>query len=101
MAPKVYQRIKVRFRFDASALPWNRRRERDFLRKGGLPVDCPKAQAVLICCTDFNTLNAIAPLEAAPGKLVVSSNICSLRTVPRKAGIEARIEGHGSLLAEH
>lgn len=64
-------------------------------------VDCPEAEAVLICCTDFNSLDAIAPLEAALGKPVISSNVCSMWAALRKAGIDDRVEGYGSLLAEH
>jgi maleate cis-trans isomerase len=64
-------------------------------------VDRHDAQAVLICCTDFNTFDAIEPLEEALGKPVVSSNTATLWHTLRSAGIEDRIAGLGTLLREH
>ncbi len=64
-------------------------------------VDRPEAQAILICCTDFNSLDVIEPLERALGKPVISSNICTFWNSLRTAGIEDRIEGYGRLLREH
>lgn len=64
-------------------------------------VDRPEAQAILICCTDFNSLDVIEPLEQALGKPVVSSNICTFWNSLRTAGIEDRIEGYGRLLRDH
>ena len=64
-------------------------------------VDRPEAQAILICCTDFNSLDAIEPLEQALGKPVISSNICTFWNSLRTAGIEDKIEGYGRLLREH
>ena len=64
-------------------------------------VDRDDAQAVLICCTDFNTFDAIEPLEEALGKPVVSSNTATLWHTLRSAGIEDRIAGLGTLLREH
>ncbi len=63
-------------------------------------VDRPEAQAILICCTDFNTLDVIEPLEQALGKPVVSSNTASFWASLRAAGIEDRIDGYGKLLRE-
>jgi maleate cis-trans isomerase len=63
-------------------------------------VDRPDAQAILICCTDFNTLDVIEPLEAALGKPVISSNTASFWTSLRAAGIDDKIEGYGRLLRE-
>ena len=64
-------------------------------------VDRPEAQAIQICCTDFNSLDVIERLEQALGKPVVSSNICTFWNSLRTAGIEDRIEGYGTLLREH
>lgn len=63
-------------------------------------VDRPDAQAILICCTDFNTLDVIEPLEAELGKPVISSNTASFWTSLRAAGIDDKIEGYGRLLRE-
>jgi len=64
-------------------------------------VDHPGADALLICCTDFNTFDAVEPLEKELGKPVVSSNSATLWHSLRSAGIEDRIEGLGTLLREH
>lgn len=64
-------------------------------------VDRPDAEALLICCTDFNTFDSIEPLEAELGKPVVSSNSATLWHSLRNAGIPDRIDGLGSLLRDH
>ena len=64
-------------------------------------VDHPDAEALLICCTDFNTLDVIEPLERELGKPVVSSNTATFWASLRAAGIDDRIEGYGRLLTEH
>ena len=64
-------------------------------------IDRPDAEALLICCTDFNTVDVIEPLEKALGKPVVTSNSATLWATLRAAGIEDRLEGCGRLLREH
>ena len=64
-------------------------------------VDRDDAEAVLICCTDFGTLDVIETLEQELGKPVLSSNTASFWNTLRSAGIEDRLQGYGSLLAEH
>ena len=64
-------------------------------------VDRPDAQAIVISCTDFATLEVIEPLESELGKPVVTSNQATLWAALRAAGIDDRIEGCGRLLAEH
>ncbi len=66
-----------------------------------LAVDRPEAEALLICCTDFNTVDAIEPLEKALGKPVVTSNAATLWASLRALGIDDRIEGCGRLLREY
>ncbi len=63
-------------------------------------VDLPEAQAILICFTDFISLDVIEPLEAELGKPVISSNTASFWTSLRAAGIDDKIEGYGRLLRE-
>ena len=65
-----------------------------------LAVDRPEAEALLICCTDFNTIDAIEPLEEELGKPVVTSNTATLWSSLRTLGIEDRIEGCGRLLRD-
>ena len=64
-------------------------------------VDNADAEALLICCTDFNTFDAIEPLEAELGKPVISSNTATLWHSLRSAGIDDRIEGLGTLMRNH
>ncbi len=64
-------------------------------------VDRTEAEALLICCTDFNTFDAIEPLEKALGKPVISSNSATLWHTLRGAGIDDRIDGLGTLLRDH
>ena len=66
-----------------------------------LAVDRPEAEALLICCTDFNTVDAIEPLEKTLGKPVVTSNAATLWAALRALGIDDRIEGCGRLLREY
>ena len=66
-----------------------------------LAADRPEAEALLICCTDFNTVDAIEPLEKTLGKPVVTSNAATLWAALRALGIDDRIEGCGRLLREY
>ena len=63
-------------------------------------VDRPEAQAILICCTDFNSLDVIEPLEQTLSKPVLTSNICTFWNSLRTANIQDKIEGYGTLLRE-
>ncbi len=63
-------------------------------------VDRPDAGGLLICCTDFNAIDVIKPLEEVLGKPVITSNSATLWACLRAAGIEDRIEGCGRLLRE-
>ena len=64
-------------------------------------VDRSEAEAILICCTDFNTFDAIEPLEKTLGKPVVSSNSATLWHALRRAGIDDPVSGLGTLLRDH
>lgn len=61
-------------------------------------VDCKEAEAILICCTDFGSLDVIEKLETNLQKPVVSSNTASFWYSLRRAGISDRIDGYGTLL---
>lgn len=63
-------------------------------------IDRPEAEALLICCTDFNTFDSIEPLESELGKPVVSSNSATLWHSLRNAQITDRIDGLGTLLRD-
>jgi arylmalonate decarboxylase len=64
-------------------------------------IDRPDAEALLICCTDFNTLDVIEPLEQALGKPVLSSNTATFWASIRAAGLTDKVPGFGRLLTEH
>ena len=64
-------------------------------------VDRPKADAILLSCTDLATLDVIARLEQKLGKPVISSNTATFWLALREAGIDARINGFGRLLETH
>jgi maleate cis-trans isomerase len=66
-----------------------------------LSVDRPESEAILICCTDFNTFDVIEPLEKELGKPVISSNSATLWHSLRSAKINDRIERLGTLLRDH
>jgi arylmalonate decarboxylase len=58
------------------------------------------ADALLICCTDFNTLDVIEPLEQELGKPVLSSNTATFWHALRTLKIDEPLEGHGRLLRQ-
>jgi arylmalonate decarboxylase len=61
-------------------------------------VDRKDAEAVLICCTDFGSLDVIEPLEAELGKPVISSNTATFRAALRGLGINDPLRGYGRVL---
>ncbi|MBM3503855.1 MAG: decarboxylase [Alphaproteobacteria bacterium] len=66
-----------------------------------LSVDRPEVDGILICCTDFNTLDVIDLLEKTTGKPVISSVTATFWNILRRAGIKDKVPGYGRLLAEH
>ncbi|MFP6711647.1 MAG: aspartate/glutamate racemase family protein [Rhodospirillales bacterium] len=63
-----------------------------------LSVDHQDAEAVLISCTDFPTLNLITELEQVLGKPVITSNQATFWATLRAAGIEDHFDNFGVLL---
>jgi maleate isomerase/arylmalonate decarboxylase len=64
-------------------------------------VDRPEAEAILISCTDFATLDVVPRLEDELGKPVISSNLATFWASLRAAGVADRLPGFGSLLTLH
>jgi arylmalonate decarboxylase len=64
-----------------------------------LSVDCADAEALLICCTDFNTLDVIKKLEIQIQKPVVSSNVATFATATRQLGVAAGQDAFGQVIA--
>ncbi len=65
-----------------------------------LSVDCDEADALLICCTDFNTLDVIDQLERTTGKPVVTSNVATFSAIMRQLEVPAGQTGFGNIIAE-
>ena len=63
-------------------------------------IDRPEADAVLISCTDFATLDCIAELESDLGKPVVTSNQATFWHCLRAAELADRVTGFGRLLTD-
>ena len=63
-----------------------------------MSVDRPEAEAVLLCCTDFNTLDVIDKLEAATGKPAISSNVATYATVMQRLGLPGGHDGFGQVI---
>ena len=67
----------------------------------GKAVDRPDAQAVMLACGNWMTLDIVDALEQAIGKPVLATNQVSLWAVLRLAGYQAPISGWGRLLRDH
>jgi maleate isomerase/arylmalonate decarboxylase len=64
-------------------------------------ADHPEAEAMLVSCTDFATLDILPRLERELGKPVVSSNLATWWQALRAAGIDDHFAGMGRLLQAH
>jgi maleate isomerase/arylmalonate decarboxylase len=64
-------------------------------------ADQRHAEAMVISCTDFATLDALPFLERELGKPVISSNLATWWQALRSAGIDDHFEDWGRLLQEH
>ncbi|MCP5087656.1 MAG: arylmalonate decarboxylase [Rhodobacteraceae bacterium] len=71
-----------------------------FLRDFTIGLNRPEADAVFISCGALRTLDVIGEIEAAVGKPAICSNQAMMWDALRLAGVEDRITGFGSLLAE-
>lgn len=67
----------------------------------GKQADRPDAQAIMLACGNWMTLDIVDRLEAATGKPVLTTNQVSLWAVLRLAGYRKPISGWGRLLTQH
>lgn len=72
-----------------------------FLAEFAASVDTPDADALFISCGALRSLDIIEALEQKVGKPIICSNQAMMWDVLRRAGINDRIEGYGSLLRNH
>lgn len=63
-------------------------------------VDDPKADGILISCTNFRTIEIIELLEADLGKPVVTSNQATFWELLRLTRVSAEVPGYGLLLRQ-
>lgn len=66
----------------------------------GVHASAPQADALLVSCGGFRTLEIIAPLEAATGVPVISSMPHGLWAGARLAGLDGSAPGYGRLLSK-
>ena len=64
----------------------------------GLAADHPKAEAIVLSCTDMRSVETIARLERALGKPVISSNQAMMFQAMHLGGIASPLIGYGRLL---
>jgi len=69
----------------------------DRIKSHILSVNCDAADALLISCTDFPSLNLIPEIEQEIGKPVISSNQSTLWRALRASGIEDFLMDYGKL----
>jgi len=67
----------------------------------GRRVDSADADAIVLACTNWVSMPAIAPLEAELGKPVISTTQASLWACLRRLGWTRPQDGAGTLLASH
>ncbi len=67
--------------------------------QSGRRVDCPQADAVLLACTNWQTMPIIARLEDELGKPVVTTTQATLWAALRFLGRGPEITGYGGLFA--
>lgn len=60
--------------------------------------EAKEADGIFISCTNLATIDALEELEEELKKPVVSSNAATFWAVLRRAGLESKVEGHGTLL---
>ena len=64
-------------------------------------IDDPRADAIVISCTNFRSVELLSTLEADLGKPAISSNQATFWELLRLTGVREPISGYGSLLSEH
>lgn len=65
-----------------------------------LKVDRPDLDAIVLACTNWQTLDAIEGIEKATGKPVISTTQASIWAALRAIGHDAPVPGYGRLLRE-
>ncbi len=69
----------------------------DYIAEFALEIDRPEAEAIFVSCGGIRTIDVIDDIEEKAGKPVVCSNQGMMWDCLRRAGIEDRVEGLGTL----
>lgn len=69
----------------------------EYWKKFAIEIDQPEADAIFLSCGGIRSLPAIAAIEEATGKPVITSNQAQMWSCLRRAGIMDEIEGYGQL----
>ncbi|MFQ6069857.1 MAG: aspartate/glutamate racemase family protein [Candidatus Aminicenantales bacterium] len=64
----------------------------------GLKIFIPETQGIFISCTNFRTIEILDQLENELRVPVISSNTATFWSMMKKAGIQKKLMGYGSLL---
>ena len=73
----------------------------EFLAEFAASADTQDADALFISCGALRSLDIVDALEQRIGKPVICSNQAMMWDVLRRAGIDDRIAGYGTLLRDH
>lgn len=73
----------------------------DYIADFALETDRAEADALFVSCGALRTLDVVGDLERRAGKPVICSNQAMIWDCLRKAGIEDRFTGYGTLLEAH
>lgn len=64
-------------------------------------IDTPDAEAIVLACTNWRSMDAIERLERDLGKPVLTTTQVSIWSALSKIGYPAPIQGYGRLLSKH
>lgn len=71
----------------------------DYWKRFALEIDRPDADAIFLSCGGIRALEVAEEIEQLAGKPVVTSNQAQMWSCLRRAGIEDRISGFGSIFS--
>ena len=76
------------------------RLDRDSALELAREIDCPEAEAIVLACTNWKTMDVLEQLEQELGKPVLSTTQVSIWAALRMIGETDPIQGYGKLLRE-
>jgi maleate isomerase len=73
----------------------------DYIAEFALAQNCEEADAIFVSCGALRTLDVVQRIEDQARKPVIASNQAMIWDTLRLAGIDDRMAGYGTLLADH